>query len=86
MAVEESETFLIKLSLLQYGIPLLGLVLGASLSAAYPVSLFSLPVDLTHLMGAFAGMLVGGIVSYFWATKIAEKKDTGFRIIHVEPR
>lgn len=73
--ISEKSTYLLKISVLQYGIPLIGFVAGIVVVYAAGLTIKILPDELSMFMGGVIGVLLAGIFSYFWAKRIARKGE-----------
>lgn len=73
--VSEKSTYLLKISVLQYGIPLMGFVTGIAVVYAAGFRIEILPDELSMFIGGVIGVLLAGIFSYFWAKRIARKGE-----------
>ena len=80
--ISESGNFLLILSIMQFGVPLLGLISGIFLLNAVDLSVFSLPKELIMSIGGLVGLLAGGFITWIWAKYIAGKKTSVFRIVN----
>ena len=83
--VEISETgnLLLKLSLIQFGIPLLGLLLGIFfVNFLQPVESF-LPKEVTMSIGGLVGLVAGGFVVWSTLKAWAKKMSCVFEIVRV---
>lgn len=92
VAVDESELSLIKISLLQYGIPLFMFILAMFLADAvdFKTLLFNnsgilrdIPEELFTFAGGLVGIVIGGSISYAWAMRIAARDTLSFVITHI---
>jgi positive regulator of sigma E activity len=83
VAITESGNQLLKLSVLQYGIPLFGFIAGIFFSAMNGYRLPQVPQELLMFMTGVAGMLTGGVCSWLWARNWAKKPDPGFEMLQI---
>ena len=73
--ISEKYDSFVKISVLQYGIPLVGFVLGIVVVSAGGFTIETLPEELCMFLGGILGLLIGGILSYFWAKRIARQGE-----------
>ena len=76
----EKSNFLLKVSSLQYGIPLLGFMLGIFLLYTMDLSMIPVPEELVQFLGGIAGMMISALISRFFIAKLAEGNATFFEI------
>ena len=65
--VRSSENILIKLSMMQYGLPLLGFFLGISIAYISGMSIPHVVDELLLFLSGIVGLFLSGIVSFIWA-------------------
>ena len=73
--ISEKSKYLLKISVLQYGIPLIGFVMGIVLVHASGLKIETLPAELCMFLGGVLGVILAGIFSNFWAKSIARKEQ-----------
>lgn len=78
--IEEMGNMLFKLSMMQFGIPLVGLLLGIFLAYQFKWIIFNTPPELSMSIFGFIGILLGGLISHFWARKKASKTSIIFEV------
>jgi positive regulator of sigma E activity len=83
VAVSEQSGFLLKLSMLQYGIPFIGFIAGIFLLYFMPVTVASLPPELILFGGGLAGLFLGALISRQLADKIAGSGSSFFEIARI---
>jgi positive regulator of sigma E activity len=71
--VSEKSEFLLKISILQYGIPLVGFLLGIVFTYLAGVEIRTFPEELCLFLGGLLGLFLAGAVSYVWARTMAHK-------------
>jgi len=69
--ISEKSDLLLKISILQYGIPLVGFLLGIFFVYLSGLRIKTLPPELSMFIGGLLGLLSAGIFSHFWARTIA---------------
>jgi positive regulator of sigma E activity len=79
--VRERGNLLVMLSLMQSGMPLLGLLIGIFVAYSANLALFGLPRELVITGCGLFGMLVGGGVTRIWATYKASTVSSGFEVV-----
>ena len=73
--ISEKSEFLLKISILQYGIPLVGFLLGIILTYLSGVEIRAFPKELCMFLGGLFGLFLAGVVSYVWARTIADRGE-----------
>ncbi len=83
VVIEESDGVMLRIIAMQYGVPLLGFLIGVF--TAYYFRWAKIPVipELFYFLGGLAGMFVGGGISYLWATRMAVASAMPFRIVDI---
>jgi positive regulator of sigma E activity len=81
--IEESGNLFLMLSFMQFGLPLIGLLLGIFLANGFELTLLEAPPELVMAIYGFAGLLIGGTVSWLWARKTAESISHVFEIVSI---
>lgn len=76
----EKSNFLLKVSLLQYGIPFLGFLLGIFFLNSTDLSIIPVPQELVLFLGGIAGMMLAALISRFYIEKLAKSNSTFFEI------
>jgi positive regulator of sigma E activity len=81
--IGESESFLLKISAIQYGIPLIGFLFGIFLvyAVARPVS--GLPFEMEMFIAGLAGLFIGGYIARAILKQIAQTRQTVFYILRI---
>jgi positive regulator of sigma E activity len=81
--IGESESFLLKVSAIQYGIPFLGFLTGIFLvyGIAKPVS--ALPIEVEMFIAGLAGLFLGGYIGHYLLKQIAQRRQTVFSILRI---
>ncbi len=83
VAISEQSGFLLKLSLLQYGIPLAGFLAGIFLMYTLEIDIDSLPAELIMFAGGIIGLFLGAVFSRLTAGKLAGSGETFFEIVRI---
>jgi positive regulator of sigma E activity len=83
VAISEASQFLLKLSVLQYGIPLLGFLVGIFSIHFSNMSLNGIPDEVIAFLGGVAGLIGGAFFSRYWANRIAEQDSHFFTICKI---
>jgi positive regulator of sigma E activity len=73
--ISEKSEFLLKISILQYGIPLVGFLLGVILTYIVGVEIRTFPQELCLFLGGLLGLFLAGLASYLWARTIADRGE-----------
>lgn len=81
--LEDLDHLLLKMGILQFGLPLLGLILGILGVNLFDLSKLSYPKELLMTLGGLLGVLLAGFVSRQWAKKITLKTTCLFRITSI---
>ena len=71
--ISERSEILLKISILQYGIPLVGFLLGVFVVYLSGLGIKTLPQELCMFLGGLLGLLSAGIFSHFWARTMASR-------------
>ncbi len=82
--ISEMGNLLLKLSLMQFGVPLLGLTSGILLVYFFKLSLFAFPDEVTMSISGLIGMLLGGMLTWIWSKHIADKTSCVFEITAIQ--
>jgi sigma-E factor negative regulatory protein RseC len=83
VAVRDTSAFLLKLSFLQYGIPLLGFLIGIILCYITDISLRIIPRELILFGGGVIGLGMGAFVARHFTQRMAENKSAYFTITRI---
>ncbi len=78
VVVSEVSNVLLKLSVLQYGVPLIGFILGIMISSQINIK-FN-PIELYQFICGLVGLVLGGLISYSIIKRMAKKPNKLFRI------
>jgi len=81
--VTESKDLLLRLSLMQYGLPLLGFLLGIISLYFLNISVPGIAVEVLYFFGGLAGLGIGGLISRVWATRISQDSSMYFEIAKI---
>ena len=71
VAISEASNILLKLSFLQYGLPLIGFLLGIVIGTQIPIKLQ--PVEFYQFLCGLFGLGIAGIISYLIIKRMAKK-------------
>ena len=77
VAVSEASNILLKLSFLQYGLPLIGFLLG--IITATQINIKLQPVELYQFICGFLGLGIAGIISYLIIKRMSKKPGKYFK-------
>ena len=77
VAVSEASNILLKLSFLQYGLPLIGFLLGIIIAVQFTINLQ--PVELYQFLCGFLGLGLAGIISYLIIKRMTKKPGKFFK-------
>ncbi len=78
--VTESGELLLKLTMIQYGLPLIGFLIGIFGFNFWGVTLFGMPAELFSFVGGLLGLVLGGLVSWKWAYNAGKRANMYFTI------
>ncbi len=79
--IDEIGNFLLYLSVMRVGIPLLGLITGIFLLNTLKLSILALPQELIMSMAGLLGLLIGGFIIWIWSKYKAKKIECVFQIV-----
>jgi sigma-E factor negative regulatory protein RseC len=74
----ETSPFLLKLSFMQYGLPLLGFLLGIFLFSVLKIVITPIPQELIMFGGGIIGLLLSALLARHFIARIAERGGTLF--------
>ena len=77
VAITETSNILLKLSFLQYGLPLIGFLLGIIIATQFTIDLQ--PVELYQFLCGLLGLGLAGIISYMIIKRMAKKPGNFFK-------
>ncbi len=83
VVVKESRDILLRLSLLQYGLPLLGFLLGVFIIYLSGITAFMVPIELVSFLAGLGGIAISGWYGRKWASSLAKKSDMYFEITKI---
>jgi len=81
--ITQSHDLLLQLSLMQYGLPLLGFLLGIFSLYWLPLSVTPIPKEVVYFLAGLAGMGICGRISWNWAKKAGKQANMYFEISKV---
>ena len=77
VAITESSNILLKLSFLQYGLPLIGFLLGIIIATQFTIVLQ--PIELYQFLCGLIGLGLAGIISFIIIKRMAKKPGNYFK-------
>jgi sigma-E factor negative regulatory protein RseC len=83
VTVEETDNILLKLSMIQYGIPLIGFLLGLFIPYGLGLQTEIIPTEILLFISGIAGLTISTIPSRLMANNIANNQKFCFRIIEI---
>lgn len=83
VGVAEAEHALLKVSTLQYGVPLAGFLIGTFSAYGSGLTPSGFPLELFYAGSGLMGLLAGGMLSWLWAKKIASSGNLAFEITRI---
>ena len=81
VAITETSNILLKLSFLQYGLPLIGFLLGIIIATQINIKLQ--PVELYQFLCGLLGLGLAGIISYMIIKRMAKKPGKFFNFVKI---
>ena len=81
--IEESGHFLLKMSFMQFGLPLIFLLSGILIADGFKLAFFNTPPEVAMSVYGFLGLLIGAFISRAWARKKAGSTSYVFEITSV---
>ena len=83
VAITEKSNFMLKISFLQYGMPLIGFMAAVLLFSELSLSLPGIPDELVLFIGGLLGVLMTAVASRYIISKIARKDKSFFEISEI---
>jgi positive regulator of sigma E activity len=80
VAISETSGFLLKLSALQYGLPLIGFVTGIFTVYYSGINISGVPPEVTSFSAGLIGLLLASYISRGWAQRLADTGHSFFSI------
>ncbi len=77
VAISEASNILLKLSFLQYGLPLIGFLIGIIITTQINIKLQ--PLELYQFLCGLLGLGLAGVISYTIITRMAKKPGNYFK-------
>ena len=74
------EDLLLKISLLQYGFPLIGFLLGMFISYFLKLNIFNIPSELIYFVFGIIGVGLGGVAGRIYANQLSKNPEEYFEI------
>lgn len=84
IAISETSNILLKLSFLQYGLPLIGFLFGIIIAIQFNISLQ--PVELFQFIMGMVGLGIAGLISYLIVKRIAKKPDKLYSVRKIDTK
>ncbi len=82
--LDETGNLLLILSLMQYGLPLLGLLSGVFLVYGLNLALFSIRFELLMATAGLFGLLLGGVLAYLGLGYLSRRIGNVFKITAIQ--
>ena len=77
VAITEASNILLKLSFLQYGLPLIGFIIGIMIAIRFTIVLQ--PIEFYQFLFGLLGLGLAGIISYLIINRMAKKPGDYFK-------
>lgn len=77
------ENLMLKISLLQYGFPLIGFFIGMFISFILQLTIFNIPIELIHFIFGIIGIGFGGVAGRIYANKLSKNPEKYFEIMKI---
>jgi len=81
--VTESGHLLLKISTMQFGLPLLGFLLGIFILYGLNIQVYGIPPEIWMFVGGLAGLGIASVISRGWAQHIADDPRDSFEISQI---
>jgi len=81
VSISEASNILLKLSFLQYGLPLIGFLLGIVIGTQIPIKLQ--PVEFYQFLCGLFGLGLAGLISFLIIKGMAKKPDNYFKFVKI---
>jgi sigma-E factor negative regulatory protein RseC len=81
VSISEASNILLKLSFLQYGLPLIGFLLGIVIGTQIPIKL--LPVEFYQFLCGLFGLGLAGLISFLIIKGMAKKPGNYFKFVKI---
>ena len=85
VSIIEKSNFLLKVSFLQYGLPLIFFCIFIFSLYSAKISILSIPDELIWFAGGIGGLIIGAIIARYFVERLAEKGGTFFEISEIVP-
>ncbi len=82
--ISETGNLLLKISLMQFGVPLLGLLMGILALNGFDFSGLPLPKELVLSLGGLIGILLGGGITWIWSKYMSKTISCVFEIASIQ--
>jgi len=86
VTVAESGQLLLKISAMQFGLPLLGFLVGIFLLYFTGFNVLSIPPEVWMFLGGLAGLGITSLIARQWANRLAETANDSFIISNIIQR
>ena len=81
--ITEKSNFLLLISFLQYGLPLILFFIFISIFYISKVSLWSMPPELIWFIGGLLGLFIGALISRHFVERLSQKGGSFFEITKI---
>jgi sigma-E factor negative regulatory protein RseC len=81
VSISEASNILLKLSFLQYGLPLIGFLLGIVIGTQIPIKLQ--PVEFYQFLCGLFGLGLAGLISFLIIKEMAKKPGNYFKFVKI---
>ena len=79
----KKENLLLKISLLQYGFPLIGFLIGMFIPYFLKLTILNIPIELIQFIFAIIGVGFGGVAGRAYANKLSKNPEKYFEIVRI---
>jgi len=83
VTIIEKSNFLLKVSFLQYGLPLIFFFIFIFSFYFANISILSIPDELIWFSGGLTGLIIGAIISRYFIERLVEKGECFFEIVAI---
>lgn len=81
--IEDASNLMLKVSLIQFGLPLLGLIIGIMGANLFNISLFSFPSELTMFLFGLTGVALCGVLGRGLLKRMVNEKTCFFEVTRI---
>lgn len=82
--ISEIGHLMLKLSLMQFGLPLLGLVLGIFSIYLSGITVSFISIEMLMMGAGIFGLIISGSITWLWSNYVAQRVDCVFEICSVK--